>query len=312
MSEKIAWKTLSEDEQRKNNDLWGETSNLKDPIISRPYNVLMPRFYEPITESIRNFEVRPDDIWIITYPKCGTTWTQEIVWHIINDVNKDLGKLPLYARTPFLEFEGIHSQENSEYALRLFSPETEGKKTAMMKRIFHESVDVTRNHPSPRIIKSHMPLEFLPGNLLDTAKVVYVCRNPKDTCVSYFHFMTKVFDHVYQYKGTFDQYIDLFMNGGLEYGNYFDHLKTAWKCRNHPNMKFIWYEDMRKDSPKEVADLARFVNRPLSEAKIEELVEHLKFSNMKERATQASGKRIGNFFRKVRLEIGRTILQATN
>ena len=42
MSEKIAWKKLSEDEQRKNNDLWGETSNLKDPIISRPYNVLMP------------------------------------------------------------------------------------------------------------------------------------------------------------------------------------------------------------------------------------------------------------------------------
>ena len=89
-----------------------------------------------------------------------------------------------------------------------------------------------------------MPLEFLPENLLDTAKVVYVCRNPKDTCVSYFHFMTKVFDHVYQYKGTFDQYIDLFMNGGLEYGNYFDHLKSAWKCRKHPNMKFIWYEDM--------------------------------------------------------------------
>ena len=34
--------------------------------------------------------------------------------------------------------------------------------------------------------------------------------------------------------------------------------------------------------------MAKFVKHPLSDAKIEELVEHLKFSNMKERATKAA------------------------
>ena len=30
-----------------------------------------------------------------------------------------------------------------------------------------------------RFIKSHLPLSLLPRRLLDTAKVVYVARNPK-------------------------------------------------------------------------------------------------------------------------------------
>ena len=37
--------------------------------------------------------VYPDDVWIVTPPKCGTTWMQEIVWHIHTDV--DLAKAQL-------------------------------------------------------------------------------------------------------------------------------------------------------------------------------------------------------------------------
>lgn len=37
--------------------------------------------------------------------------------------------------------------------------------------------------PSPRFIKSHLPLSCLPPNLLDVCKVIYVARNPRGTVI---------------------------------------------------------------------------------------------------------------------------------
>ena len=47
--------------------------------------------------------MREDDIWIISYPKTGSTWTQELVWMLINDVDAEKAKGPLISRVPFLE-----------------------------------------------------------------------------------------------------------------------------------------------------------------------------------------------------------------
>ena len=79
-----------------------------DDYIRYPHGpVIMPRSYLDIEERIRNFDVKEDDIWIVTYPKSGTTWTQEMVWQIVNNMDKEKGRLPLFTRTPFLEFACI-------------------------------------------------------------------------------------------------------------------------------------------------------------------------------------------------------------
>ena len=66
---------------------------------------VMPRkFVNQDLERIKNMEIFEDDIWVVTYPKCGTTWTQEMIWMIGN--NLDYGtslSVKLNDRFPFLE-----------------------------------------------------------------------------------------------------------------------------------------------------------------------------------------------------------------
>ena len=42
--------------------------------------------------TLRNFEQRDDDIFIMSHPKTGTTWTQELVWMVVNNVNVEKSK----------------------------------------------------------------------------------------------------------------------------------------------------------------------------------------------------------------------------
>ena len=40
-----------------------------------------------LADRIYDMEVREDDVWIVSYPKSGTTWAIETVWMVINDVD---------------------------------------------------------------------------------------------------------------------------------------------------------------------------------------------------------------------------------
>ena len=133
---------------------------------------------------IRNgLEVYEDDIWIVTPPKCGTTWTQEIVWLMKNDVDTEKAKSNQFYRVPFLELQDIRPKDPE---VPTFPEDLERTNENVAKFMCH-SIEYVRRLPRPRIIKSHLPLSLLPEKLLTTAKVIFVARNVKDMCVSYYH-----------------------------------------------------------------------------------------------------------------------------
>jgi hypothetical protein len=55
--------------------------------------------------------------------------------------------------------------------------------------------------------------------------VVYVCRNPNDTSVSFFHHNK---DPIYGMDGTFEDFSKFFKNDQLMFGGYWNHLKVIY------------------------------------------------------------------------------------
>ncbi|KAK9503915.1 hypothetical protein O3M35_010375 [Rhynocoris fuscipes] len=69
-----------------------------------PKKYLLPLKYMDEAEGYYNFEPREDDLWIMTYPRSGTTWSQELLWLVNNDLDYETSsKVSLYDRFPFYE-----------------------------------------------------------------------------------------------------------------------------------------------------------------------------------------------------------------
>ena len=143
-----------------------------------------------------------------------------MVWQIVNKVDTEIAKkVTIWTRSPFIEMDGLKSVD----IVKTFK--NMGDEQGFNVDWMIDSVEFAANLPSPRVIKSHLPFEFLPPKLLDTCKVIYVGRNPKDTCVSYYHHHLS-FNDEYKMAGNFSDFSFLFLQGILEYGSYWTMLKV--------------------------------------------------------------------------------------
>ena len=87
---------------------------------------------------------------------------------------------------------------------------------------------------------------------------------------------------------------------------FFPHLEEAWEQRHHPNLLFIFYEDMKRDLGSVIDQVSQFLDCSLTKEKKEQLIEHLDIKNFRNNpaVNGETGKTIGlmnnsgNFIRK--------------
>ena len=141
-------------------------------------------------------------------------------------------------------------------------------------------LDMAADLPSPRMMKSHLPVRYF-HKCIDkqSAKIIVVMRNVKDCLVSYYHFM-RMNKRLADFDGTFDEFFEMFKNKTLPFGDYFDHVVGWWEQRDKPNILVVLYEDMKRDLTKEIQRVAKFLSRHLDENELATIVKESGFEAM--------------------------------
>ncbi|XP_077512424.1 sulfotransferase ssu-1-like [Amblyomma americanum] len=175
--------------------------------------------------SALSYEPEEGDVFIASYPKCGTTWLQHIVLNIFFAGKLTPHELEKMRKGSYLEFVGAEG---------------------------------ARKLHRPTAIKTHLPYFKLPYPA--KAKYIYVTRNPYDCCVSYYHHLRAMPWHRFA-EGTFDELLDMFIEGKVDYGDYFDHLFSWYEHRDDPNVLFLTYEEVKKNARSCVLSIADFLGK---------------------------------------------------
>ena len=115
---------------------------------------------QEVLDKLKSFQLYPDDVFVVTCPKCGTTWAQQIVKLIRKNGIQD----------------GVHINKSLPWLER--------------GRPIQEECII-----QPRGFKSHFPYDRFPHcPPCDTpCKYIYIARNPKDVTVSYYYHNKAVF-----------------------------------------------------------------------------------------------------------------------
>lgn len=71
----------------------------------------------------------------------------------------------------------------------------------------------------------------------------------------------------------------------MTWGPYFEHIKDGWSHRNDKNVLFLFYEDLVVDLKGSLKKLATFLDRPLKDSDLPELIDHLNIENFKQNSS---------------------------
>lgn len=80
-----------------------------------PGNVIMPKKFCEIGDAIINLPVHSDDIWLVSYPRTGSTWASEILWLLCNNLDFAGTQKLQVLRSPLLELSAILYEDHNDW-----------------------------------------------------------------------------------------------------------------------------------------------------------------------------------------------------
>lgn len=242
--------------------------HIKNNFFDAGHGCVMPQRYRDISEQVKTFKVRSDDVFLCSFPRTGSTWLQEILWLLGNDLNYEKASNVIQQlRNPTLELSCLFSDDVNKYEW-------------MKQRMKGNSVDFVDEMEGQRFIKTHLPWHLLPEQLTNNpdVKIVYTMRNPKDQAVSFYHYCLLA----HEINCSFDDFIEVFLDNKMVYGSSSQHMLEFFKRRDQPNVLIVKYEDMKRDLPSVIRQCADHleIKRTLTTDDIDKLCDHVKFEKM--------------------------------
>lgn len=229
-------------------------------------------------DAMKTVPCRPTDVFVSTYPKCGTHWVHKLCQLILDH---ECFMFPFEFNQWHLGHcwggKGMGKGEDGKVRYTSGPP---------WQTLDHDEI------PEPRIICTHSPFEFMPEGV-GQSKVVYVTRDVKDACVSYYEFSTK---NPYMPEETLESCVNAFVAGstfdkaantagGALIGGYMYHVKGyVDAAKGGVPVHFMNYDKLKSDQDAEIMKLARFLGVSLSPERLAEVKSQSSFQSMKQAA----------------------------
>jgi Sulfotransferase domain len=192
----------------------------------------------------RTLAVRPDDTFIISYPRSGNTWTRFLIANL------------------------MHPEEPVTFAnIERLIPDAEAQSSRYMRRT-----------PSPRMIKSHS--YFDPRY----PRVIYIVRDPRDVALSYYDFSRKYrqIDDSYPLERYIDDFTTgHLLSAG--WGTWGENVASWVYARGaRPGFLLLRYEDMKARPDRELVRIAEFLGISASPQLLQAVIERSAADRMRE------------------------------
>lgn len=210
---------------------------------------------------------RDDDIVIATYAKSGTTLTQQIVAQLVFDADP-----AIYGATITI------------------SPWLEGCPPGV------DGIAIAEAQTHRRFLKTHLPVSQLTYS--PKAKYITVGRDARDIAWSFHNHLrgmrAELVEQVTQAAGGHNlleaepdirDFYHRFIREGAHGMPLWPHIQGWWDIRHLPNLLTLHYANLIADMPGQIRKVAAFLDIPLDEARLPDMVHNCSLTHMRDVAS---------------------------